>query len=143
MNDVLDLIAKNRNEDNQVLLKVISDLEQILHPNHYLILGMKEIVIQRLMKSIANSKRKESLGIKRNSWCDIDILHIISFTFTDSSTLADYKLRTDLFSHVAMVMQMVDSKGSGWLARLEMIRQEEADFTNNKMTFSKVFDYTP
>ena len=58
MNDVLDIIANKRHENNQMMLKVISELESVLHPNHYLILGIKEIVIQRLMKKIVNSKRK-------------------------------------------------------------------------------------
>ena len=73
INDVLDIIAKNRNEDNPRMLTVISDLEEVLHPNHYLILGLKEIVIQRLMKRIAKSKRKASLG--NRSECDILLFH--------------------------------------------------------------------
>ena len=52
---VLDVIAENRNEDNQSLLTVMSQLEDSLHPNHYLILGIKEIIIQRLMRSIVSS----------------------------------------------------------------------------------------
>ena len=60
---VLDVIAENRHEDNQSLLKVISLLEKSLHPNHYLILGIKEIIIQRLMQSINASKSKKVLGI--------------------------------------------------------------------------------
>ena len=60
---VLDVIAENRNEDNQSLLKVISLLEESLHPNHYLILGIKEIIIQRLMRSIVSSKSKKVSGL--------------------------------------------------------------------------------
>ena len=59
---VLDVIAENRNEDNQSLLTVISLLEESLHPNHYLILGIKEIIIQRLMRSIVSSKSKKVSG---------------------------------------------------------------------------------
>ena len=75
MNDVLDIIANKRHENNQMMLKVISELESVLHPNHYLILGIKEIVIQRLMKKIVNSKRKGlegkgsfQLKKRRNLW---------------------------------------------------------------------------
>lgn len=60
---VLDVIAENRHEDNQSLMKVISLLEKSLHPNHYLILGIKEIIIQRLMQSIVASKLNKGSGL--------------------------------------------------------------------------------
>ena len=60
---VLDVIAENRHEDNLSLMKVISLLEKSLHPNHYLILGIKEIIIQRLMQSIVASKLNKGSGL--------------------------------------------------------------------------------
>ena len=57
------MIAENRHEDNQSLMKVISLLEKSLHPNHYLILGIKEIIIQRLMQSIVSSKFNKVSGL--------------------------------------------------------------------------------
>ena len=57
----LDLIAQKRNAVNDELLEVVTKLEKMLHPNNYLILGVKEIIIQRLMKSISISKRKGAI----------------------------------------------------------------------------------
>ena len=59
---VLETIARRRDEDNQALVEVISSLGTSLHPNHYLILGIKEIIIQRLMLSIAKSKHQNTVG---------------------------------------------------------------------------------
>jgi len=103
---VLDVIAENRQEDNQSLLKVISLLEKSLHPNHYLILGIKEIIIQRLMQSINASKSKKVL---------------------DENFIEDLRLRTEIFSHVANVLKMVDSKGTNWEQRLESFQIEEKE----------------
>ena len=59
---VLETIARRRDEDNTALVEVISSLGTVLHPNHYLILGIKEIIIQRLMLSIAKSKHQNTVG---------------------------------------------------------------------------------
>ena len=64
--NALDVIADKRNSSNEQLLEVVTELEKILHPNNYIILGVKEIVIQRLMKSILMSKKKDNIEIEGN-----------------------------------------------------------------------------
>ena len=49
------------------------------------------------------------------------------YIYLDESVIDDYKLRTELFSHVANVLQMVDSKGANWRQRLESLRKEEEE----------------
>ena len=41
--------------------------------------------------------------------------------------IEDLKLRTELFSHVASVLKMVDSKGTNWEQRLESFQIEEKE----------------
>ena len=48
----MKIIGSKRDESNEVLLETIEMLEQALHQNHYLCIGLKEIIIQRLMKNI-------------------------------------------------------------------------------------------
>jgi len=102
----LDEIAKYRDNDNDALLSVVTNLEKQLHHNHYLILGVKEIIIQRLMKSIAKAKKNSKT----------------------ESLLQEYHLRSEMFAHFASVLQVVDSDGTGWLSRLEKIKDEEEKF---------------
>ena len=123
---VLETIARRRDEDNQALVEVISSLGTVLHPNHYLILGIKEIIIQRLMLSIAKSKHQNTVG-RIYLLNIIEIIIICNFMISEESVIAEYKLRTEMFSHVASVLQLVDSKGTGWLQRLELIKKEEDD----------------
>ena len=52
VNSALKIIGTKRDENNEVLLETIEKLEQALHHNHYLIIGLKEIIIQRLMRNI-------------------------------------------------------------------------------------------
>ena len=52
VNSAVKIIGTKRDEDNEVLLETIEILEQTLHQNHYLIIGLKEIIIQRLMRNI-------------------------------------------------------------------------------------------
>merc|ERR1719222_1154052 len=48
--EVLESIKAGRQAGNSTILNLVSELGQTsLHPNHYLLLGLKEIVIQRLM----------------------------------------------------------------------------------------------
>ena len=124
---VLETIARRRDEDNTALVEVISSLGTVLHPNHYLILGIKEIIIQRLMLSIAKSKHQNTVG-RIYLLNIIEIIIICHFMISEESVIAEYKLRTEMFSHVASVLQLVDSKGTGWLQRLELIKKEEDDF---------------
>ena len=121
---VLETIARRRDEDNTALVEVISSLGTVLHPNHYLILGIKEIIIQRLMLSIAKSKHQNTVG----RIYLLNIIIICHFMISEESVIEEYKLRTEMFSHVASVLQLVDSKGTGWLQRLELIKKEEDDF---------------
>ena len=123
---VLETIARRRDEDNTALVEVISSLGTVLHPNHYLILGIKEIIIQRLMLSIAKSKHQNTVG-RIYLLNIIEIIIICHFMISEESVIAEYKLRTEMFSHVASVLQLVDSKGTGWLQRLELIKKEEDD----------------
>ena len=123
---VLGTIARRRDEDNTALVEVISSLGTVLHPNHYLILGIKEIIIQRLMLSIAKSKHQNTVG-RKYLLNIIEIIIICHFMISEESVIAEYKLRTEMFSHVASVLQLVDSKGTGWLQRLELIKKEEDD----------------
>ena len=70
------------------------------------------------------AKIKEFLSLNQNHyfyWEDF-----IRF-YLDESVIDDYKLRTELFSHVANVLQMVDSKGTNWRQRLESLRKEEEE----------------
>ena len=124
---VLETIARRRDEDNTALVEVISSLGSSLHPNHYLILGIKEIIIQRLMLSIAKSKHQNTVG-RIYLLNIIEIIIICHFMISEESVIAEYKLRTEMFSHVASVLQLVDSKGTGWLQRLELIKKEEDEF---------------
>ena len=124
---VLETIARRRDEDNTALVEVISSLGSSLHPNHYLILGIKEIIIQRLMLSIAKSKHQNTVG-RIYLLNIIEIIIICHFMISEESVIEEYKLRTEMFRHVASVLQLVDSKGTGWLQRLELIKKEEDEF---------------
>ena len=108
MKMVLDDIGKHRDEDNDSLLNVIKKQEEFVHPNHYLINGVKEIIIQRLMMTI----REYNSGRSKSSPEEI---------------LAAYKLRTSLFRDVATVLQTVDSVGAGWLEKLQKMAAEEQE----------------
>ena len=108
MKTVLEDIAKHRDEDNESLLNLIKKQEELVHPNHYLIMGIREIIIQRLMKMI----REDSSGIS---------------TIPPADILAAYKLRTEMFREVATVLQVVDSVGAGWLEKLEKMEAEEKE----------------
>ena len=89
---------------SQNLLGLIEDQKSLLHPNHYLILGLKEIIIQRLMVTI-----KEKADEKPSE----EILNI-------------FKLRNSLFTDVAKILDKVDSPGAAWLKKLnKMISEEE------------------
>merc|ERR1712110_1172570 len=52
INSAVKLIGANRDGDNDLLLETVTTLEVSLHQNHYLIIGLKEIIIQRLMRNI-------------------------------------------------------------------------------------------
>ena len=56
INSAVKLIGANRDGDNALLLETITTLEVSLHQNHYLIIGLKEIIIQRLMRNIRKQK---------------------------------------------------------------------------------------
>merc|ERR1712106_167066 len=108
MKMVLDNIAKHRDDDNEALMILIKKQEEVLHPNHYLIMGVKEIIIQRLMVAIREYNSETSKA-------------------APEEMLAAYKLRTILFKDVAKVLQEVDSVGAGWLEKLDKIVAEEQD----------------
>eukprot|EP00092_Neocalanus_flemingeri_P014061 GFUD01015169.1.p1 GENE.GFUD01015169.1~~GFUD01015169.1.p1 ORF type:complete len:507 (+),score=138.21 GFUD01015169.1:76-1521(+) len=109
MKMVLDNIATHRNDDNEGLLNLIKTQEEVLHPNHYLIMGVKEIIIQRLMVAIS--------GYHSNS----------TSSASSEQMLADYKLRTVLFRDVATVLEEVDSVGAGWMEKLGRMMVEEQE----------------
>ena len=56
INSAVKLIGANRDGDNDLLLETVTTLEVSLHQNHYLIIGLKEIIIQRLMRNIRKQK---------------------------------------------------------------------------------------
>ena len=47
--------------------------------------------------------------------------------YLDEKLIEDLRLRTELFSHVAKVLKMVDSKGTNWEQRLESFQMEEKE----------------
>ena len=98
VNSAVKIIGAKRDENNEVLLETIESLEQALHQNHYLIMGLKEIIIQRLMRNI----RKKT-----------------------GNLIESYSLRTKMFDHVARVLHMVDSEGTDWLNKLQKVKDEE------------------
>ena len=71
----------------------------------------------------------QSIKIPLVEYYLLNIIEIIicHFMISEESVIAEYKLRTEMFSHVASVLQLVDSKGTGWLQRLELIKKEEED----------------
>jgi len=99
--DVLESIKTGRQAGNSTILNLVSELGQTsLHPNHYLLLGLKEIVIQRLMCVV---RQGEVHGEKL-----IDAL----------------QLRSQVFNEVAEVLEVVDSKGAGWLEKAAKMEEE-------------------
>ena len=70
----------------------------------------------------------QSIKIPSVEYNIIKIIIICHFMISEESVIAEYKLRTEMFSHVVSVLQLVDSKGTGWLQRLELIKKEEDDF---------------
>merc|ERR1711971_1008497 len=92
--DVLESIKTGRQAGNSTILNLVSELGQTrLHPNHYLLLGLKEIVIQRLM-------------------CVVKQGNVQGEKLIEALTL-----RSQVFNEVAEVLEMVDSKGAGWLEK--------------------------
>jgi len=99
--DVLVKIKAGREAGNQTILNLVTELGQTrLHPNHYLLLGLKEIVIQRLMSTV---RQGDVHGEK---------------------LIEALTLRSDVFQEVAEVLEMVDSVGAGWLEKSAKMRED-------------------
>ena len=62
MNSVLRRVKSRRDDDNESLLELTLELEQVLHRNHYIIIGIKEIIFQRLSQKIRQQHKVESLN---------------------------------------------------------------------------------
>ena len=100
MNSVLRRVKSRRDDDNESLLELTLELEQVLHRDHYIIIGIKEIIFQRLSQKIRQQHKVESLD-------------------------EVYQLRTRMFEDIASVLHKVDSKGTDWLPKLDKIKLEE------------------
>merc|ERR1712080_366266 len=102
MRDALDQIAARRDGSTDSLLDLGTQLgSTLLHPNHYLIIGIKESIIQR----------QRCIIRKGNS--------------NDEVHAAAVDLRNRLFREVATVLELVDSKGAGWLEKANKMDKEE------------------
>ena len=95
-----------------MLQELIKKQEEVLHPNHYLINGIKEIIIQRLMLAIKEYNADMS-------------------KVAPEKVVAAYKLRTRMFRDIATVLEVVDSVGAGWLGKLEKMKAEEEEAIYN------------
>ena len=100
MNSVLRRVKSRRDDDNESLLELTLELEQVLHRDHYIIIGIKEIIFQRLSQKIRQQHKVDSLD-------------------------EVYQLRTRMFEDIASVLHKVDSKGTDWLLKLDKIKLEE------------------
>ena len=106
INSAVKLIKEKRDGDNESLLCLAAQLEQdSLHANHYLIVGIKEIVIQRLMSSLRNHKSGKLI-------------------LEEEELLEAYQLRSKLFEEVARVLVLVDSEGTDWMKKLKDIQND-------------------
>ena len=72
----------------EVLQELIKKQEEVLHPNHYLINGIKEIIIQRLMLAIKEYNADMS-------------------KVAPEKVVAAYKLKTRMFRDIATVLEVV------------------------------------
>lgn len=97
----LDRITVVREQDNMAILALAEELGQTsLHPNHYLLLGLKEIVVARLMGAVRGGN-------------------------LEGEALAEaILLRSRVFREVAEVLELVDSKGAGWLSKAAKLEEE-------------------
>ena len=106
INSVVQRIKEKRKDDNDSLRCLATQLgEDILHANHYLIIGIKEIVIQRLMSSIRDHKSGR-INLREDELSEA------------------YNLRSQLFGEIARVLVLVDSEGTDWMQKLESIQNE-------------------
>jgi len=104
--EVIDQIGDKRNSSNEELISLILELSgSKLHPNHYLLIGIKEILLQRMMWCINNKTNYAGLSHKEKVDC--------------------LELRTKLFSEIVEILTLVDSKGAPWKEKLEKMRREE------------------
>jgi len=106
MKQILDQIAENRHSSNENLLELIEKLSgKVVHKNHYLLIGIKEILLQRLMWSI----NKQT----------------IYTNLTTEDKIKFLTLRTQLFREVVDILAVVDSPGAPWKQKLEKMETEE------------------
>ena len=108
--DVVEQIEAKKNSSNTDLINLIDDLAgSILHPNHYLLIGIKEMLLQRLMWSI-NIKTIYT-GLK------------------NEDKIKNLELRTKLFGEVVDVLVLVDSPGADiqWKKKLEKMKYDEEE----------------
>jgi len=93
-------IRKQRDESSKDLAGLISRLEERVHPNHYLILGVKEIIIQRCMEALKDLdlSPEEKLDLKAT--------------------------RNVLFRSIAEVLEKVDNPGAGWMEKVKKMETE-------------------
>lgn len=112
ISSLVQSIKERREGDNDSLLCLSKSLEKDnLHANHYLIIGIKEIIIQRLVSSIRDHKSGK-ISLKENELSKA------------------YKLRSQLFEEVAHVLVLVDSEGTDWIKKLETIQNETKNIQN-------------
>jgi len=107
---VTDDIAANREKENTILLNLIDKYaDRVLHRNHYLLIGVKEVVLQRLMRSTA----------KLTGDCDLTAEE-------RKKRIELLELRTRLFEEIVAVVSVVDSPGAPWQHKLQRMREEES-----------------
>lgn len=103
---VTDDIGANREQSNQQLLGLITKYgDKVLHRNHYLLLGIKEVVLQRLMAVLASKDRFSALPAEEK--------------------LFTLQTRTRLFREIVDLLKIVDSPGAPWVQKLEKMERDE------------------
>jgi len=103
---VIQDIGDNREENNSLLMALIQKYSgSVLHPNHYLLLGIKEIILQRLMVVLNNKQ--------------------IYARLCDQQKLETLTLRTQLFREIVEILVVVDSPGAPWALKLVQMEEQE------------------
>lgn len=105
LTSVSEDIAKHRNHPTSQLLQIIENNSQILHPNHYLTIGIKELLVQRLINQLRIDQTSET-GLR------------------GKERLETLRLRTKLFSEIADVLEKVDSVGETWRSKVDKMEKE-------------------
>jgi len=105
--EVIDRIGDKRHSSNQELINLIDELSgTVLHKNHYLLIGIKEILLQRMIIIIGSN--------------------IIFNKHSNEDKVTFLELRTRLFTEIVQVLAKVDSPGAPWSQKLEKMKKEEA-----------------